>query len=74
MRSDMTFSIKNMGDFPSFTIYRDFSKSSNIFNPYAYYEKVKFKNFQESSRLEGIQVDYSKSEKTLVDILNKYRR
>lgn len=45
-----------------------------VFDPYAYYEKTKLKNFQESSRLEGIQMDHLKVGTTLKDILNKYRR
>lgn len=73
MRSDMTFRVENMGVTQYLSRYREAFSSSDIFNPYTYYEQVKLKNFQESSRLEGVQVDYSKAEITLEAILNKYQ-
>ncbi len=73
MRSEMTFRVKKMGVIQFFQRYRELAPSLDIFNPYTYYEQVKLRNFQESSRLEGIQVDYSKAETTLEAILNKYQ-
>lgn len=73
MRSDMTFRVESMGVTQYLSRYREAFSSSDIFNPYTYYEQVKLKNFQESSRLEGVQVDYSKAEITLEAILNKYQ-
>lgn len=74
MKLDMIYSVKKAKPSRYLTRYSDSSKLKVAFNPYIYYEKVKLKNFQESSRLEGIQVNYLQPEKTLEDILKKYQR
>ncbi|ENC6659157.1 hypothetical protein ABKY47_003666 [Aeromonas hydrophila] len=47
---------------------------SDSFDPYAHYEKRKLKNFRDSSKLEGIVVDYPEKATSLDSILAKYKR
>lgn len=47
---------------------------SESFDPYAYYEKTKLKKFRDSSKLEGIVVDYPEKTTSLDSILAKYKR
>ena len=47
---------------------------SDSFDPYAYYEKTKLKKFRDSSKLEGIVVDYPEKATSLDSILAKYKR
>lgn len=47
---------------------------SGIFDPYEYYEKTKLKKFRNSSKLEGIDIDYPDENTSLESVLAKYRR
>ncbi|MDP8162538.1 DUF2559 family protein [Pasteurella skyensis] len=47
---------------------------SNSCDPYEYYEKTKLKKFQDSSRLEGINITFPSKSVRLENILAKYRR
>jgi|TARA_B110000240_G_C13437486_1_gene426537 hypothetical protein len=46
----------------------------NSFDPYEYYEKNKLKKFRESSKLEGIVLDFPDASISLESILAKYQR
>lgn len=48
--------------------------SSNKFDPYEYYEKTKFRKFQNSSRLEGLTIDIPNASTSLESIIAKYQR
>lgn len=45
----------------------------DAFDPYEHYEKTKMKKFKDSSKLEGIDIELGKTEKSLESILAKYR-
>ncbi len=44
------------------------------YDPYRKYEESKLKNFKNSSKLEGIDIDISNKNKCLSSILSKYKR
>ncbi len=46
----------------------------DFFDPYKYYEKTKLKKFKDSSKLEGIDIEFPGKNTSLEDILSKYRR
>lgn len=48
--------------------------SCSSFDPFEYYEKTKFKKFQNSSKLEGLEIEAPNEETTLESVLAKYRR
>lgn len=63
--------------------WKDFNRKLNIFvsvfcserfDPYAYYEKTKLKKFKDSSKLEGIIIDFSDKNASLESVLERYRR
>ena len=43
-------------------------------DPYEYYEKTKLKKFRNSSKLEGIDIEFPDENTTLESVLAKYRR
>lgn len=45
-----------------------------IFDPYEYYESTKQKKFKNSSKLEGIDIEYPDENTSLESVLAKYRR
>lgn len=47
---------------------------SEPFDPYKYYEKTKLEKFKESSKLEGINIEFSDKNTSLESVLEKYRR
>lgn len=47
---------------------------SEPFDPYSYYEKTKLKKFKDSSKLEGININYSDKNTSLESVLEKYKR
>ena len=63
--------------------WKDFNRKINLiisvfysepFDPYAYYEKTKLKKFKDSSKLEGIDIDFSDKNASLESVLERYRR
>ena len=47
---------------------------SAVFDPYEYYEETKFRKFQNSSKLEGIDIEIPDKNTTLESVLAKYKR
>lgn len=47
---------------------------SGIFDPYEYYESTKLNKFKNSSKLEGIDIEYPDENTSLESVLAKYRR
>lgn len=47
---------------------------SGIFDPYEYYERTKLKKFKDSSKLEGIDIEFPNENTSLESVLAKYRR
>ena len=47
---------------------------SGIFEPYEYYEKTKLNKFKNSSKLEGIDIEYPDENTSLESVLEKYKR
>lgn len=45
-----------------------------FFDPYEHYEKTKLKKFKNSSKLEGIEIEYPDESTSLESVLAKYRR
>lgn len=63
--------------------WKDFNRKLNIlvsvfcserFDPHAYYEKTKLKKFKDSSKLEGIIIDFSDKSTSLESVLERHRR
>ena len=53
------------------------NNSMNIFipfDPFKKFEETKFENFKNSSKLEGIDINYPKEYITIEEILAKYRK
>ncbi|ALQ51012.1 hypothetical protein [Nitrosomonas ureae] len=48
--------------------------SSGFFDPYEHYERTKLKKFKNSSKLEGIEIEYPDESTSLESVLAKYRR
>ena len=47
---------------------------STLFDPFIKFEETKFENFKNSSKLEGIDINYPTQEITLEEILAKHRK
>ena len=47
---------------------------SSVFDPYEYYENTKLTKFKNSSKLEGIDIEYLDENTSLESVLAKYRR
>lgn len=74
MLSRMILNVKDETWLKFFIKYGIFHIVKKNFDPYAYYEKTKLKKFKDSSKLEGIDINYSSQSISLEDILQKYRR
>ncbi len=48
-------------------------KRKEKFNIYQYYEKIKLRNFKNSSRLEGLEVDIENN-LSLVEVIKKHKK
>lgn len=47
---------------------------TSVFDPYKHYERTKMKKFKDSSKLEGIDIEFGDEKNSLESVLTKYRR
>ena len=74
----LNFSAVIIGCLFIFIAYRVFKiyqkKQIKKFDPYIRFEEIKLRNFKNSSRLEGIDIQYPSKELTIEEVIKKYTK